>query len=123
WVSTVVPRDLGGNFSAFYTPAGRPDPLWQAYTPTDEYNQLADDLANNNFSNLEERREMLAQALDLALQDSSRIWLVDRAGESPRRAEVEVAADLYSAVYGSFLWPYTLRRQGEVGGSMRVAMP
>jgi peptide/nickel transport system substrate-binding protein len=55
--------------------------------------------------------------------DSNRIWLVDRAGESPRRAEISVAADLYTAVYGSQIWPYTMRREGEVGGSIRMAMP
>jgi peptide/nickel transport system substrate-binding protein len=122
-VTTAGPRDLGGNVSAFYTPAGRPDPLWQAYTPTEEFNQVADDLANNNFATLEERRDLMAQALELSMLDSSRVWMVDRAGESPRRAETSVAADLYAAVYGSALWPYTLRRTDEVGGSLRVGMP
>jgi peptide/nickel transport system substrate-binding protein len=123
WVTTAVPRDLGANFSAFYTPEGRPDPLWQNYTPSPEFSEVANALANNEFTTLDERREMMATALDLSLLDSSRVWLVDRAGESPRRAEIQVAADLYSAVYGSQLWPYTIRREGEIGGSIRMAMP
>jgi peptide/nickel transport system substrate-binding protein len=123
WVTTAVPRDLGVNFSNFYTPEGRPDPLWQNYTPTEEFQQVSNALANNEFTTLDERRELMATALQLSMEDSSRIWLVDRAGESFRRAEIEVAADLYSAVYGSQLWPYTIRREGEVGGSIRMAMP
>jgi len=121
WVTTAVPRDLGGNFSAFYTPEGRPDPLWQNYTPSPEFQEVANALANNEFTTLDERRELMATALELSLLDSSRVWLVDRASVSPRRAEIEVAADLYAAVYGAQLWPYTLRRSGEVGGSIRMA--
>jgi peptide/nickel transport system substrate-binding protein len=34
-----------------------------------------------------------------------------------------VAADLYAGISGSNLWPYTLRREGEVGGSVKIAMP
>jgi peptide/nickel transport system substrate-binding protein len=123
WVSTVVDRDLGGNFLFFFTPAGRGDPLWQQYTPSEEFNQLSEDLNNNNFASLEERREKIIAALEHSFTDSSRIFLVDRAGESPRRAETSVAADLAGGVYASALWPYTLRRTDEVGGSMRVGMP
>jgi peptide/nickel transport system substrate-binding protein len=42
WITTSVPRDLGGNFEFFYTPSGLGSPLWAAYTPTEEYAELAD---------------------------------------------------------------------------------
>jgi peptide/nickel transport system substrate-binding protein len=42
---------------------------------------------------------------------------------APYRNEIEVAADLSGSIYGTGLWPYTLRRTGEVGGSVTWAMP
>ncbi|MEN4010404.1 MAG: ABC transporter substrate-binding protein [Bellilinea sp.] len=123
WITTAVPRDLGDNFSFFYTPRGLAFPLWQAYTPSEEFDQLALALENREYTTLEERTEMMSQALELSMQDSVRVWLVDRAAITPMRAEVRVASDLYGAVSGSQLWPYTIRREGEVGGSMTIAMP
>lgn len=123
WVTTVVPRDLGDNFSFFYTDRGLAFPLWQAYTPTAAFDALSERLENRDYKTMAERRDMMAEALGMALEDSVRVWLVDRASISPRRAEVAVASDLYGAVSGSRLWPYTLRRVGEVGGSMTFAMP
>jgi peptide/nickel transport system substrate-binding protein len=123
WITTVVPRDLGGNFFFFYTPGGLGSPLWAAYTPDPEYLDIAERLDNNDFRTLEERRELMARALELSFEDSVRVWLVDRAAIAPFRSEVSVGADLYGSIAGSFIWPYTLRREGEVGGSMTVAMP
>ena len=123
WITTSVPRDLGDNFDFFYTPRGIPWPLWQAYTPTEEFDRLAEELLNRDFDNLEERTAKMARALELAMEDSVRVWLVDRSAIAPMRAEVRVAADLYGSISGSRLWPYTLRRVGEEGGSMTVAMP
>ena len=123
WVSTAISRDEGSNFGYFYTNLGLPFPLWQAYTPTDEFYEVSEKLWNNEFATMEERTELMSTALDLALQDSARVWLFDAAGISPQVNGVEVAADLSGSVYGAQLWPWTLRRTGEVGGSMNVAMP
>ena len=123
WISTAISRDAGTNFSFFYTPAGLGLPLWAAYTPTEEFDKVAQDLNNNAFTSMEQRSEMFAQALDLAMLDSSRIWVNDRVSFTPRRAEVAVASDLSASVYGTRLWSTTLRRIGEVGGSMTVGMP
>jgi peptide/nickel transport system substrate-binding protein len=123
WITTSVPRDLGGNFFFFYTPGGLGSPLWAAYNPDPEYLEIAERLENNDFRTLEERRELMSRALELSFEDSVRVWLVDRAAIAPTRAEVQVGADLYGSIYGSQIWPYTLRREGEVGGSMTVAMP
>lgn len=123
WVATSLERDAGGNFAFYYTPQQFPVPLFQAYTPTEEFDALALRLATNDFLDLDERTTLFAQALDMALVDSIRIWVVDTVSFTPRRAEVEVASDLSGAVYGTRLWPFTLRRTGEVGGSMTVAMP
>ncbi len=121
WVTTVVPRDLADNFAFFYTDMGLPFPLWQAYENTDEFYDLAQRLDASDFRTVEERNEMMAQALEMAMQDSVRLWLVDSASITPKRTEVTVAADLYGGVSGAYLWPLTIRREGQVGGEMTIA--
>lgn len=123
WVTTVVSRDQAGNFDFYYTPRGLTFPLWQAYTPTEEFDTVSDRLARRDFQTLEERRDLFIQALELALQDSSRLWLVDRLSISPYRADISVSANLAGGISGSRLWPYTLREGGNADGTVTVAMP
>jgi peptide/nickel transport system substrate-binding protein len=123
WVTTVVSRDQSGNFSFFYTKRGLPFPLWQAYTPTDEFNGVAEQLENSDFSTMEERRDLFAKALELSFKDSIRIWLVDRQSFSPYRSEVTVAADLAGAISGGYLWALTLQKDGPEGDRVNIAMP
>ncbi len=123
WITTVVPRNQAGNFSYFYTDMGLPFPLWMAYEPTSEFYELADRLDRSDFRDLDERYEMMAQAMEWAMQDSVRVWINDDAGITPKRPEVAVAADLYGGVSGAWLWAPTLMREREIGGSMNIAMP
>ena len=123
WITTVVPRNLADNFAFFYTDMGLAVPLWQAYVNDPEFYDLADRLQNSDYRTAEERRELMARALELSFVDSHRIWLTDRGSITPKRVEVKVAADLYGAVSGSWLWPVTIQREGEIGGSMTIAMP
>ncbi len=123
WITTVVPRDLTGNFDYFYTSRGRPNPLWQAYKPTPEFDRICEILVNKEFSTMEERRELFAKALELSLKDSVRIWLNDSMSFVPKRKEVLVTADLYGGISGSWLWPYTIRFANRVGGTMRIGLP
>lgn len=123
WVTTVVPRNLADNFLFFYTNQGLGVPLWQAYVNDPEFYELSEKLGYADYKNMEERNTMLARALELSMLDSVRIWLVDEKSITPKRNEVKVAADLYGGVSGSFLWPQTIQREGEVGGSMTIAMP
>jgi peptide/nickel transport system substrate-binding protein len=123
WITTQVPRDLADNFAFFYTDTGLASPLWQAYVNDPDFYDLAQALDNNEFTTMEERREMMAQAMEWALEDSYRVWLVDRTSITPRRAEISVAADLYGGISGSRLWPFTLRIGDQVGGSVTIAMP
>ncbi|MFQ5857476.1 MAG: ABC transporter substrate-binding protein [Anaerolineae bacterium] len=123
WVTTVVSRDQAGNFNFFYTPRGLAFPLWQAYKPAPEFDEGADRLDRRDFKSLEERKALFAQVLERSMQDSVRIWLVDRLSISPYRAEVAVAADLAGGVNGSWLWAHTIRRAEQVGGTVNIAMP
>ncbi|WP_416140406.1 ABC transporter substrate-binding protein [Halomonas sp. HK25] len=123
WISIVIQRDQAENFSFYYTPRGRAEPLWQAYRPTPEFDELAERLSRRDYRDWEERQAMMAEALALALEDSSRVWLVDQLNASARAANVEVAADLAGGVSGSALWPYTLRYTDRLGGRMVVGLP
>jgi peptide/nickel transport system substrate-binding protein len=121
WVSTAISRDAGGNFLFFYTPSGLPRPLWQAYTPDPEFEAIAQRLNDNDFTSMEERKELFEQALPMSMKDSVRVWLLDRSSVAPLRKEVSVASDLSGSIYGTPLWPYTLRFKDQEGGTINWA--
>jgi peptide/nickel transport system substrate-binding protein len=121
WITTLVSRDMANNFDFYFTPRGLPVPLWQAYTPSPEFDEIADRLQRNDFATMEERGELFRRALELSMEDAVRFWLVDEYSFSPYRTDVTVGADLAGNIQGSWIWPYTLRRVGKVGGSMTVA--
>jgi len=123
WVTTAVSRDQSSNFDFFYTARGLAFPLWQAYTPSEEFDTIADRLGRRDFSSLDERRELFSQGLTLAMQDSIRIWLVDRLSVSPYRSEISISADLAGGINGSNLWPFTLQRAGEEDGTVTIGVP
>lgn len=123
WITTAVPRDEGGNFDFFYTPRGLSVPLWEAYHPSAEFDEVARQLGARDFESLAERRALFEQALDLALEDSARVWLVDRISFTPRRAETAVVSDRAGGVVGAEMWPYVARFEGIEGGTMRTAVP
>lgn len=112
WVSTVVNRDLAGNFDFYYTSRGRPDPLWQAYTPEPEFDEVSNRLGRRDYQTIEERQALMEKALRLAMKDSVRVWLADTIDVWARRAEVRLASDLAGGMSGSALWPFTLRVEG-----------
>jgi len=123
WITTEVARDLSDNFAFFYTDMGLNWPLWQAYTPTPEFYELARQLRDHEFASFEERRMMMAQALEWAMEDSVRIWVHDNLSITPRRAEVSYASDAVGGINGSWLWPHTLERTGTFTRSLNIGIP
>lgn len=123
WISTVISRDEADNFDFFYTKRGLSRPLWQAYKPTKEFDEISETLAQRAFKSVEERNKLMARALELAMPDSVRVWLYERVSTWPRRAELKVVSDISGGVSGSFLWPYTIRYQGRTGGTVRIGIP
>jgi peptide/nickel transport system substrate-binding protein len=115
WITTEVPRDLAGNFEFFYTSRGYDVPLWQAYTPDPGFDEICSRLSSSDFSTKEERRELMSQAMELALKDSVRVWIVDRINANAMRQEVIVNGDLFGGIKGSSLWSQTLRRADKIG--------
>ncbi|MFW5970091.1 MAG: ABC transporter substrate-binding protein [Halofilum sp. (in: g-proteobacteria)] len=123
WVSTVINRDQAQNFADFYTPEGRSSPLWQAYEPSDELREIAQQLSRRDYESAEDRESLMARALRLSMKNSARIWLTDGLSVWPYAADVELAMDLAGGLAGSRLWPYTLRYKDRVGGEMIVSSP
>lgn len=125
WSATVIDRDQGDNFQFFDTPASAYgfSALWQAKSPSEEYNKLADALAYNKFNTLEERAEALSRALELSLEESLTVWLIDGKNFAPYREGVEVTYDLAAGIDGSMIWPYTLRFTDKEGGQMKWGQP
>ncbi len=123
WISTVIDRDQADNFDFFYTKRGLARPLWQAYRPSPEFDRLADRLNRRDFHTVQERNRLMARALELALQDSVRLWLVERQSVWPWRGELELVGDLAGGLSGSLLWPYTVRFRGRAGGVVRIGVP
>jgi peptide/nickel transport system substrate-binding protein len=123
WVSTAISRDDAGSFSFYYTPDGPPLPPWQAYNPSPEFLDVARALSKSEFTTMEEREGLMAEALNHALENSQRIWLKDDVGVAPHAANISVASDLSGSIAGSRLWALTLRFDDKVGGSMTIALP
>ncbi|WP_431064047.1 ABC transporter substrate-binding protein [Methylotuvimicrobium sp.] len=123
WVASRIERDLTDNFSYYYTSKGRADPLWQAYRPSAEFDEIADRLQRRDYRTWPERRALMSRALQLALEDSVRVWLVDQINAWPRAHNVRLAVDLAGGVSASALWPYTLRFDDQVGGNMVIGSP
>jgi len=123
WVSTVINRDQAQNFSDFYTPEGRPSPLWQAYEPSEPFDEVAQRLARGEYDSQAQRQSMMERALRLAMENSVRIWLADGLNVWPYAADLEIAMDLAGGLAGSRLWPYTLRFRDRIGGEVIVSSP
>jgi hypothetical protein len=123
WITTAISRDDGSNFGYFYTPLGSGSPLWQGYVNTPEYFDVAEKLWNNDFNSFEERGELFREAMYLAMEDSTRLWLVDQVSFSPLSANVQVAYDLAGGISGTTLWPHTVQLKGQEGGEVRIAQP
>ncbi len=132
WVSFSVSRDLGSNFYFFYaTPWQKwqethPSPPfgWPDFGEGAEFREVERKLYVNDFQDLQERAQLLQQALVFSLEDSMRIFLVDRAAFTPHRSDISVATGLSSpGGRDASLWALTLRREGDEGGSLTVALP
>jgi peptide/nickel transport system substrate-binding protein len=123
WIVNWVLRDESGQFDDMYTTrspmAGTP--LWDAYRPAAEFDAVADRLKRNDYNNMQERAELFERALELAMEDSVRVWIVDELSYSPMRSDVVVAGDLGAGIQAGMLWPFTVRRDGVEGGSMTIS--
>ena len=125
WGVGGVQRDEGDNFQFYYTQqsAYAFSPLWQAYDVSEDDLAVTEALANKTFTNLDERRDLMSQALDLIFKYSYRVWVADGRASSAWIPEVSVSYDLAAGVDINTLWPYTLRLDDQVGGLVKYGEP
>ncbi|MCE9644764.1 MAG: ABC transporter substrate-binding protein [Chloroflexi bacterium] len=138
WLGTAAADGQWSMYTAGYIPSGFPRDeralFQQGYLNTSiqagepyisnvsdpEFQKLGDDLAQGNFSSPEERQKMMARALELSLQDSLFVWVIDQQTYSPYNNNVQVTYDLATGPESTNVGPYNLRFAGQEGGTMRV---
>jgi Predicted solute binding protein len=117
-VVSLIERDEASTFQLNYTPAF-PYPPWEYLRPNPELADLADRLAHGLYSSLEEREALMARALELAMKDSSQVWLAVRAACYPHASDLNFAVDL-AAGLATGIWAHTLSSPKE---TIRIAVP
>ena len=124
WSSTQIDRDERDMWQQMHLPTSiQGDMVFQRNEPDSEFLQIGDDLANGIYTTPEQRREMMAKALELGLQDSLQVWLIDGKNYTPYQTNVQVASDLAAGVEGAAIYPYTLRFIDQEGGSLKWGEP
>ena len=120
--ANLVDRDQSNMFQEMYLPESLQGlDFWYQNVPDPAFSQCGNDLAYARYDTLEQRREWMTICLELALQDSLQVWLIDGKNYSPYQAGVVVTADLAAGVEGAQIWPYTIRYEGQEGGTLRWA--
>lgn len=121
YLPTGLTRDERGQMQQYYLntsiQAGEP---FVSNVSDPEFQKLGDDLAQGNFTTKEERDAMLARALELSLEDSLFVWVVDQLVYAPYNNNVVVTYDLAAGYEAAFMGNYNLRFDGQEGGTMRV---
>jgi peptide/nickel transport system substrate-binding protein len=120
WGSSGLNRDEKSIFQEMYLPSsaqGIPLFLDNAVDPV--FQQVGDDLANGNFTTLQERHDLMVEALPLSIQDSLQTWIVDLQTYAPFNCDLEVSADVGAGVETTFMGPYNLRFKGVEGGQVK----
>lgn len=85
-----------------------------------EFQQLGDDLAQGVYTDKTARDEAMARALELALQDSLFVWVIDQQTYAPFDDSVQVTYDLATGPESTNVGPFNLRFIDQEGGAMRI---
>ncbi|MBL8049664.1 MAG: hypothetical protein JNM46_00445 [Anaerolineales bacterium] len=85
-----------------------------------EFQQLGDDLAQGVYTDKESRDQAMARALELALEDSLFVWVIDQQTYAPYASNVQVTYDLATGPESTNAGPYNLRFIDQEGGTMRI---
>ncbi len=138
WLGTAAKDGQWNLYTAGYIPGGFPRDeralIQQDYLNTSiqasepfisttsdpELQKIGDDLAQGNFTTKEQRDQMMARGLELAMEDSLFVWLIDQQTYSPYNSNVQVTWDLALGYEATNVGPYNLRFKDKEGGVMKV---
>ncbi|MDM8002413.1 MAG: ABC transporter substrate-binding protein, partial [Bacteroidota bacterium] len=121
WSAVRIDRAANTIVQEMYLPESAQGlPVFQDNKPDPEFSKVGNDLAQGKFTTLQERNDLLAKALTLALQDSLQVFLIDGKAYVPYADKVQVTADLAAGVQGAQIWPFTARLKDQVGGTLKM---
>ncbi len=121
YLPSGLTRDERGNIQQYYLPSSvQASQPFLSNMPDPALQEIGDALALGNFNTKEERDAMMAEALELALQDSLFVWVVDQLVYAPFNPNVSVTYDLAAGYESAFMGNYNLRFVDQEGGTMRV---
>ena len=122
WSATVLDRDQSNIFQEMYlNSSAQGIPAFLDNVSDPEFKELGDRLASADFATVEERHDMMARALELSLQDSLQVFLIDGKQYVPHVEGLVATADLAAGVEGSQIYPHTMRWADQEGGTVRWA--
>ncbi len=85
-----------------------------------EFQKLGDDLAQGKYVEKGARDAAMAKALELALEDSLFVWVIDQQTYAPYANDVQVTFDLATGPESTNVGAYNLRFKDKEGGTMKV---
>ncbi len=122
WGASVLSRDQSNIFQEMYlNTSAQGIGVFKANVSDPEFQDLGDRLYNKDYEDLDERHDMMARALELCLQDSLQVFVVDSKQFVPYVDGVVATTDLAAGVESAQITPYTLRFADKEGGTMRWA--
>jgi len=122
WGSSGLSRDEKSIFQEMYLPdSAQGIPLFTQNVVDPAFLKVGDDLANGNFTTLQQRHDLIVQALPLALQDSLQVWTVDLQTYAPFNCKLQVSSDVGAGVETTKMAPLNLRIKGQEGGQVKSA--
>src|SRR5918994_250257 len=121
WLPSGLTRDEKSQFQQMYLNSSVQgvDPFISNVSE-EEFQNLGDDLAQGTFSTLEERKQMMAKAMELSLQDSLQVWTIEQVAYSPYNNNVQTTYDLAAGVEAAYVGPYNLRFKDQEGGTLKL---
>ena len=122
WISPQIARDEGINFIEFNTGDIQGIPVMNGYSPSAELKDVEDKLYTNNFSTMDERKQLFETALNDSMAESWwGVWINDSISFEAYNSNVEAASDLAGGFGGAQLFPYTAHFKDQQGGTLKIA--
>lgn len=122
WSSTAISRDEKNMFQQMYLNSSvQGMPVFLANVADPAFQKLGDDLNNGVFTTLAQRREMFAKSMELSLQDSLQVFLIDGKNYTPYSTKIQATSDLAAGIESAQIYPFTLRFIDKEGGQLKWA--
>ena len=122
WLPSGLTRDEKSQIQQMYLDSSVQgiEPFISNTSPDPAFKDLGDRLAQGDFATKEERDAMMAELLELSLEDSLQVWTIDQLQYSPFNTNVQITYDLAAGLEATFMGPYNQRFVDQEGGTMKV---